>query len=110
MPDGMPMPPMPMLNRIVRQAPEDMPAPPGFMVAASEYAAENGLARVVRQAKPDGPPPPPARVVRSAPFHSESSKQVAQEVIYTNVVSVEREKRSAGKKSSGKKSSGHKKG
>lgn len=102
MPDGMPMPPMPMLNRIVRQAPDGMPAPPGFMVAASEYAAENGLARIARQAMPDAPP---ARVVRSSPFHSESSKQVAQEVIYTNVVSVEREKRSAGKKSSG-----HKKG
>lgn len=51
---------------------------------------------------PDGMPMPPIpmlnRLVRSIPFHSESSKQVAQEVIYTNVVSVEREKRGATKK------------
>lgn len=106
----MPMPPIPMLNRVVRQsAPDGPPKPSGFMVAASEFAAENGLSRFARQA-PNGPPPPPAaRVARQSPFHSESSKQVAQEVIYTNVVSVEREKRSSGKKISGK-SSSHKKG
>ena len=103
------MPPMPMLNRIVRQSIPDGP-PSGFMVAASEFASVNDLSRVARQV-PDGPPAPPAaRIARQAPFHSESSKQVAQEVIYTNVVSVEREKRSPGKKSSGKSSSSHKKG
>lgn len=61
-PDGVPKPPMPMLNRLVRQAPE-APAPPsGFMLAASELAYENGA--------------PSARIVRSISFHSEYSKQV----------------------------------
>ena len=53
------------------------------------------VARFVRQA-PSPQDAPPARVARQAPhYHGEAPKQIAQEVYYSNLITMDRKKRSA---------------